>query len=74
MENFRRPNHNDFKDSQELRKEKFSGVRQNSISREWEIWVAGELRARGPQSNSLAFEKAFQEVFDLNKVSTAKLT
>lgn len=44
MEDFKRPNHNDFKDSAELRKESFSGIRHNSLSDYMEFWVDGEKK------------------------------
>lgn len=63
---FKRPNHADFKDSAELRKEEFTGIRINNLSQEWEIWVVGELRARGPQGDREAFTKAYADVFCLD--------
>ena len=73
-ENFKRPDHNDFKDSSELRKERFSGVRNNSISHEWEIWVEGERKAFGPASDVNAFAAAYEEVFALKNVEIVSLS
>ena len=70
-ENFKRPNHNDFKDSAELKKEKFSGVRHNNLSREWEIWTLGDLRAHGPEADRRGFETAYQEVFACEEVKVS---
>lgn len=44
MEDFKRPNHNDFRDSSELAKEKFCGVRHNLISNYMEFWIEGEKK------------------------------
>ncbi len=43
MEDFKRPNHNDFKTSSELRKDKFNGIRHNSITDDLEFWIEGEI-------------------------------
>ncbi len=43
MEDFKRPNHNDFKTSSELRKEKFNGIRHNSVTEDLEFWIEGEV-------------------------------
>lgn len=62
---FKRPNHNDFRDALELKKERFSGVRRNSISHEWEIWLEGEVKARGNEKDINAFAAAYEEIFAL---------
>jgi hypothetical protein len=66
---FKRPNHADFKDSFELKKENFSGIRRNSLTREWEIWVEGEVRGHGPEADIDAFAYAYQEIFACNNVA-----
>ena len=43
MEDFKRPNHADFKDSSELKKEKWCGIRNNSLSGDLECWIEGEV-------------------------------
>ena len=65
---FKRPDHPDFHTSSELQKNQFSGVRKNDLTREWEIWTVGDLRAHGPLENQEAFMKAYQEVFALDSV------
>ncbi len=66
---FKRPNHNDFRDSLELRKENFSGVRRNSLTREWEIWILGEIKAHGAEKDIDAFAVAYQEIFACQNVA-----
>ena len=51
-ENFKRPNHPDFMTSSELAKAEWTGVRQNEISREWEFWIVGEIKARIPEADA----------------------
>lgn len=48
MEDLKRPNHNDFRDSSELAKEEFSGIRHNSISQYVEFWMIGEKKFEMP--------------------------
>ena len=68
-ENFKRPDHPDFKDFYELKKMSFSGIRRNSISHEWEIWVEGKIEAHGPEADIDAFAAAYQEVFACSNVA-----
>lgn len=42
-ENFKRPNHPDFFTAEELKKAKFTGIRQNNIGVCWEFWILGEI-------------------------------
>jgi hypothetical protein len=51
-ESFLRPNHFDFMDSSELKRAEWTGVRQNSISREWEFWIVGEIKVRVPEAEA----------------------
>ncbi len=44
MEDFKRPDHPDFMDSNELTKIHFSGVRHNSLSDYMEFWIEGEKK------------------------------
>lgn len=67
-EGFDRPNHPDWKDSSELKKDKFSGTRHNRITHEFEIWTLGDLRAHVPVRDREACKKAYEDVFGLNKV------
>ena len=68
-ENFKRPDHPDFKDFYELKKEEFSGIRKNSISQEWEIWLEGQIKAHGDERDIDAFAAAYQEVFGCSNVA-----
>lgn len=43
MEDFQRPDHTDFMDASELRKIKFSGIRNNTIGMCTEIWINGDM-------------------------------
>jgi hypothetical protein len=65
---FNRPDHPDFKDSSELKKMEFSGIRHNKISHEWEIWTLGDLRAHGNDKDQEGFMKAYMEVFAIENV------
>lgn len=67
-ENFKRPDHNDFRDHSELKKLAFTGVRHNSVTREWEIWLEGEIKALGPVADVDAMAAAYEEVFALDHV------
>lgn len=66
---FKRPTHNDFKDSSELKAEKFTGVRKNSLNGEIEIWTEGDLRASISELqlkvNPYAYAEKYAEVFAL---------
>lgn len=67
MEDFKRPNHPDFMDTSELKKEKFSGIRSNSITEDTECWIEGEVvissskLARSINPND--FEEKYAEYF-----------
>jgi hypothetical protein len=67
MEDFKRPNHNDFRLTSELHVQSFSGIRRNELAGEYEIWVEGDVLARFStavaDSNPQAFEDFFKEVF-----------
>jgi hypothetical protein len=69
---FKRPDHPDFMDAAELKVAKFSGYRQNSLSKDCEIWVEGEMkRSISPtelQFNHNAINEAMQEIFALDRV------
>lgn len=65
---FKRPDHPDFHTSSELKANQFSGVRQNSVAQEWEIWTLGDLRAHGPIKDQDAFMRAYADVFCLDSV------
>ena len=71
-EDFKRPNHPDFMDSTELRKMHFSGMRTNSITEDFEVWVNGYCVTAVPKQtvalDPLAINKAMQDAFDLHNV------
>ena len=70
MEDFQRPSHPDFLDSSELKKMEFSGIRENSITSEVEIWTVGDLRFH--MSKALAeqkpeiFAEAYGRIFQID--------
>lgn len=74
MEDFKRPNHPDFKLSSELREMRWSGIRQNSITDEREVWVEGHCVLTMSNiicvTDPLLWEKKYAEVFDLKHVET----
>lgn len=49
----KRPDHLHFMRSDELAREKFSGVRQNNITEEVEVWVVGEIALRVTKADLL---------------------
>ena len=57
----KRPDHNDFRDSSELKKLEFSGIRKNSITDEIEIWILGEIKEKIHRSQVLVNPKAVEE-------------
>jgi hypothetical protein len=69
---FKRPDHFDFKDSNELKKEEWSGIRKNSLNDYIEVWVLGEKKKDiSPQMltlNPRALQDAMQELFGLGTV------
>lgn len=68
-EDYKRSNHNDFATSSELKERKFSGMRMNTISRQWELWVQGEvketLNAGNGKPTDEEIEAVFRKVFGL---------
>lgn len=72
---FKRPNHEDFMDSSELRKMEYSGVRHNAIGNCMEIWILGEvtdsMSTLQIQQHPGMFEKMYQDRFNLNEVKQA---
>lgn len=70
----KRPDHPDFMDHSELKKEGFSGLRSNALSSELEIWVDGEIRRR-ITSEALAAHGdgliaiAMEDIFGLHDVA-----
>jgi hypothetical protein len=77
MEDFKRPDHNDFATSFELRKRKFSGIRHNSISDHMEIWLEGDLRFSMSvveiRTNQKKFDAAYANIFGLHSATMAPL-
>ena len=62
-----RPNHADFKTTEELKKDKFSGMRHNAMATQYEFWLVGEMvRAVSEEivaMDEFALTKAHIEVF-----------
>ena len=67
MEDFKRSDHPDFKDSSELKKERWNGIRNNSLSGDLECWVEGAVVfSSTPMELSLDannFQKKYGEYF-----------
>lgn len=61
-ESFKRPNHPDFWDSSECKKNKFTGIRQNNIALQWEFWILGNLE------RTAAFADVAKDKFLLTKI------
>ena len=72
MEDFSRPNHNDFATTAELKEREFTGFRHNSITEACEIWLLGRCEASvSPEMveiNPHAIDDAYAEVFSLGEV------
>lgn len=68
-EGFKRPNHNDFCTSTELRDRKFAGWRANQISNLMELWIEGRVVATCParklEEDPAILEKIQAEYFGL---------
>lgn len=66
-EHYKRPDHPDFMDSSELKKIKFSGVRQNNIGLQWEFWILGKVERTvsfaDVAKDSLALTRAHVDLF-----------
>lgn len=66
-ESFKRPNHPDFMDSSELKKIRFSGVRQNQMALQWEFWILGNVERTvsfaDVAKDSLALTRAHVDLF-----------
>lgn len=70
MEDFKRPDHNDFATTSELRKREWSGVRSNSITQRIEIWVVGELKGEVSNTDEEGYRKLYAEIFGMNPKTT----
>jgi hypothetical protein len=70
-ESFKRPDHNDFYTSPELKAKSFSGLRKNELSMEYEFWIEGEIRERVSfteiRNDNMAMSKAHDRIFKLKK-------
>lgn len=67
---YKRPDHNDFCSSYELKQKQFSGTRNNVLSGYLEIWVLGEKRAEViATAPDWLIEQTFAEVFALEAAS-----
>lgn len=73
MEDFKRPDHNDFRTSEELRKLEWSGIRGNSITTDVECWIKGEIvfsvSKAEMMTNPLIFEQKYADFFGLEHAS-----
>jgi len=63
----KRPNHPDFWDTSECKKNKLTGIRQNTMAMQWEFWILGNLEKtvtfQAVALDPLALTKAHCEVF-----------
>lgn len=73
-EEFKRPNHNDFRLSSELKKTEFSGIRHNSITNCQELWIMGELKASMAMEEIAArpdaWDNLYRDVFGFHSVKS----
>ncbi|MGE4259199.1 MAG: hypothetical protein AB7F19_07645 [Candidatus Babeliales bacterium] len=76
-EEFKRPNHNDFRTTKELKDIKFSGTRANSITDTVEFWVLGEIVDTVPgviaRGDPAALRKKHIEVFAMGNDPDGRL-
>ena len=63
-DNWVRPNHEDFKDSSELRKLNFSGIRNNTLSGYREVWMAGQVVAEMKEAEAQAFPQRWHALYE----------
>jgi len=62
-QDFQRPNHPDFMSGSELTKIEFSGIRENSITGDVEIWTAGDLRFHMDKKLAEKYPEKFAEAY-----------
>lgn len=71
-EDMKRPDHPDFMIASELKQNKFSGLRNNTLNESSEIWVDGVLKASVSKEalalNPLAINEAYSEIFGLGRI------
>lgn len=71
VEDFKRPNHPDFMDSSELKKIKFGGLRDNTLTGDKELWIEGEvvkaITANELRLNPHAVTDAMEEFFQTGR-------
>lgn len=69
MEEFNRPNHPDFMTTSELKKAGFSGMRDNRLIQQYEIWITGDMTRAvtylAVADDPLAVTRAYSEVFGI---------
>ena len=68
-ESYQRSAHNDFANEKELKERKFSGWRMNSVTRNTELWVEGEIKGQVTpveiSIDPLAADRLFRKTFKL---------
>ena len=73
-ESYERSSHPDFLFTSELKEKKWSGIRQNELTKEFEFWILGEIRERvTEQQQNLdpdSLRKAHERVFALDSRRT----
>lgn len=69
-EDYKRPNHNDFRFTSELMKTNFTGVRNNSLLDMQELWINGEIvlamRVEDIVRDPSAWDKAYSQFFAMD--------
>jgi hypothetical protein len=72
MEDFKRPKHFDFLTGSELRDAQFSGIRMNTLTTDYELWLLGSVARvvslAQMQINPDALNEAIEDVFGLGEV------
>jgi hypothetical protein len=76
VEDFKRPDHDDFATSAELSARRFTGIRHNSITNEQELWVEGHIKLAMSvdmlRVNPQLWHKKYEELFALHHVEERK--
>lgn len=75
-EEYKRSNHPDFLTSSELKAKEWSGVRKNSLSDDYEFWVAGEIIKTVPleavKKDAFILERTHIELFKIGSGSHSR--
>lgn len=61
-DDFKRPNHPDFMTTAELKAFNFTGLRENKLASQFELWIVGEV------VNTVSFEETMKDPFAVAKM------